>query len=290
MGEAVISGKTRICGIIGDPIEHSLSPVMQNAAFREMGLDYAYLPFRVKAGNLVKAIEGLKALEIAGINVTIPHKVAVIPLLDEIDSLAQRIGAVNTIVNHSGKLKGFNTDAMGFYEALKTNNIVVTKKKLIILGAGGAARAIAFILADKGVELTILNRSLCSAQFIADRVFQEFKTEIRVGELNVNSLKTTLEGADIVVNTTSVGMSPQKAETPIPLDLLKKEQVIVDIIFNPLKTLLLTEAEKKGARAISGIEMLVRQGAAGFELWTGLRAPIEIMRKAASEALKNYEK
>lgn len=285
-----ITGKTRVCGIIGDPIEHTLSPVMQNAAFREMGLDYIYLPFKVAEGNLSEAIDGLRALNMAGINVTIPHKVVVIPLLDDIDGLAGYIGAVNTIVNQGGSLKGYNTDASGFYQALTANKIEVSKKKIVILGAGGASRAIAFILADKGAELTILNRSLDSAQTIAERVFQALRTEIKVGKLTVKNLEPVLDEADILVNTTSLGMSPDLTETPVPARLLKKELVVFDIIYNPLKTRLIKEAEKEGARVLNGLEMLVRQGAAAFELWTGLKAPIEVMRKAARDAMEENEK
>lgn len=285
-----ITGKTRVCGIIGDPIEHTLSPVMQNAAFREMGLDYIYLPFKVAEGNLSEAIDGLRALNMAGTNVTIPHKVVVIPLLDDIDGLAGYIGAVNTIVNQGGSLKGYNTDASGFYQALTANKIEVSKKKIVILGAGGASRAIAFILADKGAELTILNRSLDSAQTIAERVFQALRTEIKVGKLTVKNLEPVLDEADILVNTTSLGMSPYLTETPVPARLLKKELVVFDIIYNPLKTRLIKEAEKEGARVLNGLEMLVRQGAAAFELWTGLKAPIEVMRKAARDAMEENEK
>lgn len=285
-----ITGKTRVCGIIGDPIEHTLSPVMQNAAFREMGLDYIYLPFKVAEGNLSEAIDGLRALNMAGTNVTIPHKVVVIPLLDDIDGLAGYIGAVNTIVNQGGSLKGYNTDASGFYQALTANKIEVSKKKIVILGAGGASRAIAFILADKGAELTILNRSLDSAQTIAERVFQALRTEIKVGKLTVKNLEPVMDEADILVNTTSLGMSPYLTETPVPARLLKKELVVFDIIYNPLKTRLIKEAEKEGARVLNGLEMLVRQGAAAFELWTGLKAPIEVMRKAARDAMEENEK
>lgn len=285
-----ITGKTRVCGIIGDPIEHTLSPVMQNAAFREMGLDYIYLPFKVAEGNLSEAIDGLRALNMAGTNVTIPHKVVVIPLLDDIDGLAGYIGAVNTIVNQGGSLKGYNTDASGFYQALTANKIEVSKKKIVILGAGGASRAIAFILADKGAELTILNRSLDSAQTIAERVFQALRTEIKVGKLTVKNLEPVMDEADILVNTTSLGMSPYLTETPVPARLLKKELVVFDIIYNPLKTRLIKEAEKEGARVLNGLEMLVRQGTAAFELWTGLKAPIEVMRKAARDAMEENEK
>jgi shikimate dehydrogenase len=290
MNETVISGKTRICGILGDPIAHTLSPVMQNAAFKEAGLDYVYLPFRVSKENLAKAVKGIKALDFSGINVTIPHKVAVMPLLDEIDPLAAHIGAVNTIVNRCGRLKGYNTDASGFYQALTDNKISVLKKKITLLGAGGAARAIAFILAEKGAELTILNRSLDSAKAVAERVFQALRIDIKADKLVAGNLEAALVKTEILVNATSTGMSPDVTETPVPAGLLRKELTVVDIIYNPLQTRLLKEAEKKGSRVIGGLEMLIRQGAASFELWMGSSAPVEAMRKAAQGALKNNEK
>lgn len=288
--QSLITGKTRVCGIIGDPIGHTLSPAMHNAAFLKMGLDYVYLPFKVAEKDLPAAIEGLMALNIAGINVTIPHKVAVIPLLDEIDELAGYIGAVNTIVNQNGILKGYNTDASGFYHVFTANKIAVSRKKIVILGAGGAARAIAFILADKGAEITILNRSLDAAQAISERIFKTLRTEIKIGELNLQNLKFSLEEADIVVNATSLGMSPQLKETPVPARLLNERMTVVDIIYNPIQTRLLKEAEKQGAKVFNGLEMLVRQGAAAFELWTGLKASIETMRKAAGDRLSENEK
>jgi shikimate dehydrogenase len=284
MQNTFISGKTRVCGIIGDPIEHTVSPAMQNAAFRVTGSDYIYLAFKVRKEDLGQALQGVRALNLRGLNVTIPHKVAVIPFLDEIDTLAENIGAVNTIVNEDGTLKGYNTDAMGFLKALLAENIQPERKKIVILGAGGAARAISFILSDKGADLTILNRHFESAQKLADRTIQLFRRDVRSFELNRDNLKTVLAEADILVNTTSLGMVPEEEQTPVPARLIKPGLVVFDIIYNPLKTRLLSEAEKRGAQTISGIEMLVRQGAAAFELWTGHRAPVDEMRKSATQA------
>src|SRR4030042_289622 len=160
MNNSAVSGKTVICGVIGDPIEHTMSPVMHNAAFRELGLDYVYVPFRVRREQLDRAIEGMRALNIRGLNVTIPHKVAVIPLLDELDPLAEKIGAVNTITNDDGILTGSTTDATGFLQALLEEGIQPEGENIAILGAGGAAKGIAFILAERGANLTILNRHL----------------------------------------------------------------------------------------------------------------------------------
>ncbi|MFC2001356.1 shikimate dehydrogenase [Chloroflexota bacterium] len=287
MGSSKISGKTRLCGVIGDPIEHTMSPVMHNAAFNELGIDYSYVPFRVKKEELDKAIEGIKALNIRGINVTIPHKVAVIPLLDELDPLVEKIGAVNTIVNNDGVLRGYNTDATGFLQALLERGVEPRDKTAIILGAGGASRAISFTLAERGVHLTILNRilELDWAQELAQRISQTFKKKVKALELNLEILSSLLESTDILVNATSVGMNPNIDETPVPANLLKPNLVVFDIVYNPIKTRLLTEAEAAKAKTIGGLNMLAWQGALAFEIWTGKKAPLELMRREAIKAL-----
>ena len=284
----MISGKTKICGLIGDPIEHSMSPAMHNAAFKNRGLDYVYLPFRVAKAQLGEAILGVKALNIRGLNITIPHKVSVIPLLDELDPLAEKIGAVNTIINNDGVLKGYNTDAHGFLRALLEQDIEPDGKSIVMLGAGGASRAISFILAERGANLVILNRQLELdwAVKLGNSISRTFGREVKALELNEQNLAPVLRKANILVNTTSVGMSPNTNETPIPARLLESDLVVFDIVYNPVKTKLLTEAESAGAKAISGLEMLVWQGALAFEMWTGLTAPLEIMRKATIRALK----
>ena len=287
MENNIISGTTRICGIIGDPIEHTMSPVMHNAAFQKAGLGFVFVPFNVKPEELKQAIHGVRAFNIRGLSVTIPHKVAVIPFLDEVDSLAEKIGAVNTIVNEKKRLKGYNTDASGFLRALLKEGIQPEGKNVVILGAGGASRAIAFILADRGAELTIINRHLAPAQEMAGRIFSFFRKEVKALELNRENLKIALDGADIVVNTTSVGMSPNAGKSPVGADLLKPGLVVFDIIYNPMKTRLMAEAEKRGAKIISGVEMLVWQGVAAFELWTGKSAPVQVMRESAIRALSS---
>ncbi len=281
-----VSGHTRICGIIGDPIEHSISPVMQNAAFQALGLDYCYLPFRVESSALEQAIQGLRAMHFTGINVTLPHKVAVLTFLDEIDTMAENLGAVNTIVNDEGCLKGYNTDAAGFYQALTAEGVNPNGKNVTILGAGGAARAVSFMLVDKGARLTILNRDEGRARKLADSLMRLLRREVAVYSLQKKILKKILNDTEILVNTTSVGMMPQSGVSPLPDGLIKKGQVVFDIIYNPLKTQLLAEAEAEGAKTIGGLEMLVHQGAAAFELWTGCKAPLEAMRKAALEAMR----
>jgi len=284
-----ISGKTRLCGIIGDPIEHTMSPVMHNAAFKNKGVDCAYLAFRVKKEELGKAIEGMRALNMRGLNITIPHKVAVIPFLDELDHLADKIGAVNTIVNNGGVLRGYNTDATGFLQALRERGIEPKGKSVVILGAGGASRAISFILAEKGSSLVILNRTWDKAKICTDRISQIFTREVEALELNKENLSRVLGKADILVNATSVGMRPDINETPVTSNLLKPGLVVFDIVYNPIKTRLQREAEAAGATVISGLDMLVWQGASAFEKWTGLKAPVELMKQEAIKLLEKHE-
>ena len=280
---------TRICGIIGDPIEHTVSPAMHNAAFKNKGVDYLYLPFGVKREELGKAIEGMRALNIRGLNITIPHKVAVMQFLDNLDPLADRIGAVNTIVNDGGVLTGYNTDATGFLQALLEKGIEPKGKKVVILGAGGAARAISFILAERGSSLVILNRTWDKAKVCADRISEIFQSEAAALKLDRENLAAALSQADILINTTSVGMSPDINETPVVSNLLKPNLVVFDIVYNPIKTRLQKEAEAAGAITISGLDMLVWQGALAFEKWTGLKAPVEVMREKVITVLGRDE-
>ncbi len=284
-----ISGKTRCCGIIGDPVEHTMSPAMHNAAFNKLGLDYVYLPFLVKPEELGRAIQGMRALNIRGLNVTIPHKAAVIQFLDELDGLAARIGAVNTIVNDSGVLRGYNTDAAGFLQALLEKGIDPKGKNVVILGAGGASRAISFILAGKGAKLTILNRTPSKAVECARVISRIFPTQARALELNTENLAKIVRKADMLVNTTSIGMSPDANETLVASALIRPGLVVFDIVYNPVKTRLLGEAEKAGAATISGLEMLLWQGALAFEKWTGLKAPVELMREELIKGLTRHE-
>ena len=285
----LISGKTGICGIIGDPIEHTMSPVMHNAAFKNKGVDYVYLAFRVKKEELGQAIGGMRALNIKGLSITIPHKVAVIQFLDELDTLADKIGAINTIVNSNGVLKGYNTDATGFLQALLERGIEPKGKRVVILGAGGASRAISFILAERGSSLVILNRTWDKAKVCADRISEIFQSEVTALKLNRENLATALSQADILVNTTSVGMNPNINETPVTSNLLKPGLIVFDIVYNPIKTRLQREAEVAGATVISGLDMLVWQGALAFEKWTGLKAPVELMREEVIKVLQRHE-
>jgi shikimate dehydrogenase len=288
----LISGQTIICGIIGDPIEHTMSPAMHNAAFKALGLDYVYIPFKVKSLELKKAAEGIRGLSFRGMNVTIPHKVAVMQFLDRIDPLAEKIGAVNTIVNDGGILTGYNTDATGFLQTLQDRNIEPAAKKVLLLGAGGAARAISHILTREKAQLTILNREqeLSWAEDLAARLSRNYKAEVKAGELTKENLKKAINTVDLLVNATSLGMSPDEVETPVPADLLRANLTVFDIIYNPLPTRLLREAAATGAKTIDGLEMLVRQGAASFEIWTKIKPPVDVMRQAVLNLLQKNEK
>jgi shikimate dehydrogenase len=288
MKDRVVSGKTMVCGLIGDPVEHSMSPVMHNAAFEKVGLDYVYVTFKVKPEEVGESIEGMRALNIKGLNVTIPHKVTVLQFLDRLDHLAEKIAAVNTIVNDNGVLTGYNTDGAGLLQALLEKGVEPKRKNIVILGAGGASRAISFTLADRGAHLVILNRflELDWAKELASRISQIFSQEVKALELNRENLAGVLDKADILVNATSVGMSPDTDGTPVDADLLRPGLVVFDAVYNPIKTRLLGEAETAGAKTISGLDMLVWQGVLAFEKWTGQKAPAELMKEEAIKLLK----
>jgi len=291
MSDRDISGKTKICALIGDPVEHTMSPAMHNAAYRKLGLDYIYIPFRVKPEQLAPAVDGLRALNVCGFNVTIPHKVTIIPMLDGLDPLAEKVGAVNTVVNNDGELRGYNTDATGFLQASLERGVEPAGKNVVVLGAGGASRAITYILAERGASLTILNRQLELdwAEGIADLLKEDFGRVVRVLELCDEYLAQALERADILVNATSVGMSPAGDESPVPAELLKNNLIVFDVVYNPIMTRLLRESKAAGARTIGGVDMLAWQGALAFEKWTGQSAPLDLMRKEAIKMLERHE-
>ncbi len=271
---ALITGQTKVFGIIGYPVAHSLSPAMHNAAFSAIGYPGVYVPFPVSKDLLPQAVVGLKALGVGGVSVTVPHKVAVMDFLDTIDPLATRIGAVNTIVIRDGRLEGTNTDWLGAVRALEEATDL-KGKRAVVLGAGGAARAVVFGLLEAGSRVVVLNRTVAKAEALA----KELGTE--AGSLeDINRIS-----ADILIQTTTVGMDEDRS--PVPAAILSRFQVVMDIVYSPLKTRLLREAEAAGCRIVDGLAMLVYQGAAQFELWTGQRAPIEIMRQAALRALSN---
>jgi shikimate dehydrogenase len=280
-----ISGKTRVCGVIGDPIEHSLSPAMHNAAFNALGLDCAFLAFRVAPNEVANAIAGMRALGIVGLNVTMPHKAAVIKFLDQIDDNSKFLNAINTIHNKDGKLLGFNTDGFGALKALKENGANPKGKRVLLVGSGGAARAIAYTLVQETDELVVLNRTVSEAKELASLLKKIFNKEVHADSLTAPILEKQMQQADILINATAVGMKPKASQSMIAPEWLKPKMTVMDIVYNPVETKLSIDAKSKGAQVISGVEMLIYQGAASFEIWTGKPAPIEVMRKAALEQL-----
>jgi shikimate dehydrogenase len=283
----VISGKTRVCGVIGDPIGHSLSPTIHNAAFSHLGLDFVFLAFQVKAADLENAVRGMRGLGIHGINVTMPHKSAVIGCLDEVDFTVRFLGSANTILNRDGKLSGFSTDGVGALKALLENGVDLSGKKVLLLGAGGAAKAIAFVLVPEIGDLAILNRSAEKAQELAETLGHMFNRKVIGGALSPDAIKTNLRDSDVLVNATSAGMKPNLNQSLVAPEWLRSDLAVMDIVYNPVETKLAKDAKATGAKVVSGVEMLIYQGAASFEIWTGKSAPIEVMKKAALKKLSS---
>jgi len=295
-----ITAKTKILAVIGDPIEHSMSPTMHNAAIEELNLDYVYVAFHVKSNNLEWACYGFRALDIKGINVTIPHKVEIMKYLNEIDPIAKGIGAINTIKNEDGKLIGKNTDAEGFMKSLEDAGFNPSGKKCLILGCGGAARAISFILAIKAKQIIItdivpevmnnLYKNL--NEFYSN---EEFKESIGIKNtptfkkipLNQQALELELKDLDLLVNATPIGMHPNSNSSPLDgLNITLNSNIFVfDAVYNPIKTKLMKDAEKLGCKTLSGIDMLVNQGALAFEWWTGYKPNNKLMKEAAIKKL-----
>jgi shikimate dehydrogenase len=282
-----ISGKTQIYALIGDPIGHSLSPYIHNAAFKYLKLDFVYVTFKVTRKNVKEALQGARALGIRGLNVTMPLKTAVIQHLDKLDSNAIKIGAVNTILNEDGKLIGYNTDGLGALNTLKAKGQNPAGKNILILGAGGAARAVAFALCKEANAITILNRTLEKAKALTEELSKNFNKKISYGELNGKTLRKEIEKADILLNATSVGMAPHENETPVDMKFLHSNLTVFDLVYNPSETRLLREAKAVGAKTVNGICMLIHQGALSFEIWTGRKAPIDVMMRACEMGLRN---
>jgi shikimate dehydrogenase len=280
-----LSGKTKICAVIGDPIAHTLSPTIHNAAFKHLKLDFVYLAFRVKANDLENAMQGIRELGIHGLNVTMPHKNTVVNYLDEMDPTVQFLGSANTILNREGKLSGFNTDGVGALQALRENGVDLAEKKVLLLGAGGAAKAIAFSLAPEVGELTVLNRATEKATKLAEALRQISDKTITGGSLSRDVISKNMADSDALINATSVGMRPAAGQSVVPPQSLRSDLTVMDIVYNPIETKLAKDAKAAGAKVINGVEMLIHQGAASFKIFTGKSAPIEVMRKAALNKL-----
>jgi len=257
-----------VCAILGNPVFHSRSPAMHNAGYEFLGLPYTYVPFEVNSDLLSEALIGVKALGLRGLSVTIPFKEAIIPFLDELDPLAAKIGAVNTVVVEAQRLRGFNTDVQGVVLPLE-KRLELNKSNIVIFGSGGAARAAAFALREKGAGVTICARNLKTAEkLIADIEGLRF---IRLDSL------TSLNDYDVIVNATPAGMNN---DSPFVLTLLNSNHIVFDMVYKPRQTLLLQHVESLGAIGVGGLEMLLHQGMAQFKLFTGIDAPEEAMRRA----------
>lgn len=277
-----VTGKTMLVGIFGDPVSHSLSPLMHNAAYTAMGLDLCYVPLRVTPIDLTAAVAGIRSMHFLGVNVTVPHKVSIVPLLDHVDPNAARVGAVNTIVNENGALVGYNTDGAGFIQALEEAvRIDYQGLQVLVFGAGGAARAISLALAEKGVSvLNIINRDKGRAEGLRATLLEAFPDmSIEIRGLN-EEYSALVETSKLVINATSVGMEGRLKGTSFTVDRLSKDHIVCDVVYTTGETPLLIAASENGATTLGGLGMLLHQGAEAIRLWSGQEPPLHVMRRA----------
>ncbi len=276
-----LSGKGHVYGLLGDPVSHSLSPWMHNHAFKTHKVDAVYVPFHVLAGDLSAAVDGLRALNVAGVNVTIPHKETILPLLDHVDATARLIGAVNTVVNQDGAMVGYNTDASGFMRSLSHDlDFVPEDRNVVLLGAGGACRAAAVGLASAGVKsIAIVNRHRTRAEKIISNLSSHFTSVyFTANTFNDNCYLRTLSAADLIVNTTSVGLHGEEVNF-LPLEVIKGSALIYDMIYSLSETPLIKNARAIKLLCAGGLGMLTAQGEDAFFLWTGIRLPAGFMQQ-----------
>ena len=282
-----LSGTTMVLGVIGDPIAHTFSPPMQNAAIRAMGADAVYVSFHVRPAMLEEAIRGIVALGIRGINITVPHKTAVLPYCDHLTDVARTVGAVNTIINDNGVLSGDNTDVYGFEASLlDEGGIDMFPANVCVLGAGGAARGVVYACAARPetIEVFVVNRTLGKAESLAADLAEITGTKITPLPATEKTYEDVVPGCGLVVNTTSIGMHPNIDFSPLPdHSVLHDGQVACDIIYNPLETVFLRKAAARGATVVGGLGMLAYQGARSLSLWTGSDAPADVMYAVLKE-------
>ncbi len=280
----MISGKTKLYGIFGYPVEHTFSPGMHNAAFTKLGIDACYVPFAVNPASLEAAVKAIVPLGLNGLNITVPHKEHVISYLDQLSEEARLIGAVNTIQIRDGKLVGHNTDGRGFIRSLRTDAGFNPKGKIVLLlGSGGAARAVGFSLALEGVRKTYFyDIDTQKAETLARDVLN--RTGADAEALPAGSLAAAAEAADCLINATPLGL---KTKDPIPLqkECIRKDHLVCDLVYNPPETKLLKAARERGAKRLPGIGMLLYQGVIAFEIWTGEKAPVPVMKRALARQI-----
>ena len=273
-----LTAHTNIFCIIGHPVEHSMSPTMWNPALQELGLDYVYVAYDVHPDNLENAISGMRALGIKGMNVTIPHKENVIKYLDEIDPIAKKMGAINTIKNENGVLKARNTDAGGAKKSLLDAGCEIFGKNILFLGSGGVARSVAYVLSEQADKIVLTDIVEKSALTVAQEIKQNMGADID-GKLSTESiLKEEIQKADILINATPIGMHPKMDASPISKELLHEDLFVFDVIYNPLQTKLMKDAAEIGCKTLGGLDMLVNQGVLAFEWWTGKSPNANLMR------------
>jgi len=276
-----ITGRTRLIALLGHPVSHTRSPQMQNPALQRAGMDAVYVPFSVKPENLKEAVKGLRALDFLGANVTLPHKEAVLPLLDELSAESKLIGAVNTIVNRNGRLVGTTTDSPGILLTLKKAGVNPRKRAITLLGTGGSARTALFTFLQQGCrDIALAGRSPEKGGSMVRRAMAHCKIKVPLLKLDSPDFAKRMRETDLLVNCTSVGMWPGIHETPVAKKHLHRRMVIFDIVYNPLKTRLI-EGEKIGARTVSGMDMLVFQGMESFRLWTGKQPAFGAFKRSA---------
>lgn len=281
-----IDSRYKLLGLLGNPVKHSLSPIMHNAVIAKTGLKYVYLAFSVELGSLQKAVEGFTALKAGGFNVTVPFKEAILPFLDEIDASAEMIGAVNTVLIKEGRTYGFNTDVSGFTRSIVEAGLDIRGGSVVVLGAGGAAKAaINALINMQAANIYIINRKQDKTQAIIDKY--KHINSCSLWNISITEMDNALSNSDLLINATSVGMHGyMEYESPVSAQLFKKETWVCDLVYNPIKTVLLREAEKKGCKTIDGIDMLVHQGADAFKIWTGVEPPRDFMRKQLRAIIK----
>ncbi|MFD0682725.1 MULTISPECIES: shikimate dehydrogenase [unclassified Paenibacillus] len=282
MGKHRLDSHTIMYAVFGDPIRHSKSPIMLNCAFEETGLNAAYAAFHILPGQLKDAVNGIRALQFRGVNVTIPHKLEVMDYMDEIDEGARVVGAVNTIVNDNGRLIGYNTDGIGYVRSLKEETgIDLNGKKVLMIGAGGAARGVGYALAKEGAaHIYFANRTREKADELA-RTMSEFTSTSGIG---LDEISNVIGEVGLVVNNTSLGMHPNEDAVPMDTSLIGEHLVVSDLVYNPIITRFLRESEARGAKIHSGLGMFIYQGAYAFEYWTGVAAPTAAMRQVVIDS------
>ena len=281
-----IGTTTKLCGIIGNPVSHSMSPAIHNRAFEALDLDFVYLAFEVE--NIKAVLDCMRTIRsFRGLSVTIPHKVAVIPFLDEVDDVDAGIGSVNTVVNNDGRLRGFGTDGPGARQALISNGVVLKDKEILVLGSGGAARAIAFDLAYHAEPsgLSFLGIIEPELKGLAKDINEKSPLRADAALMDEASLAAAVEKADVLIQTTPVGMHPKEDRSLVPPKLMHQRLAVMDIVYNPLQTQLIKDAAERGLKTVSGLDMFVNQAALQFEAWTGKSAPVKMMRDVVLEKL-----